>query len=470
VVRETASAAHVYGQPVVEMEAFTSYRHWQDGPRHLKGIANRAFCDGANRFCFHTMPHRPKEGGSPGWAYYAGTHVGPGETWWPMARPFVDYLARVSHLLQQGHFVADVLFYYGEKGFNFIPEDAHRRQAHPDLDRGYDCDFTNTDVLLKRVSVRDGRIALPDGMSYRVLATPPRDALPAAALRKLDELGRKGATIVESREVRATLEKLGVVPDFTAAGFEYIHRRLAGADIYFVTNPAEDWVTNACTFRTRGRAVEIWDPVYATAAPAPGVRTEAGRTSLSLTLPAWGSCFVVIGDTASAGLSMRALPAPVPSSARAVDGSWDVRFAPGLGAPESVRLDRLISWSDHSDDGVRHYSGSAAYRTRFRVDGAPAAGHGLYLDLGDVQVIARVRVNGKDAGGAWCFPFRVEIGSLVRPGANDLEIEVANLWSNRLTGDARSRGKRFTNTNLPWKADTPLLASGLLGPVFLFEA
>jgi hypothetical protein len=147
-----------------------------------------------------------------------------------------------------------------------------------------------------------------------------------------------------------------------------------------------------------------------------------------------------------------------------------VRFAPGLGAPESVRLDRLISWSDHSDDGVRHYSGSAAYRTRFRVDGAPAAGHGLYLDLGDVQVIARVRVNGKDAGGAWCFPFRVEIGSLVRPGANDLEIEVANLWSNRLTGDARSRGKRFTNTNLPWKADTPLLASGLLGPVFLFEA
>jgi hypothetical protein len=216
--------------------------------------------------------------------------------------------------------------------------------------------------------------------------------------------------------------------------------------------------------------VEIWDPVYATAAPAPGVRTEAGRTSLSLTLPAWGSCFVVIGDTASAGLSMRALPAPVPSSARAVDGSWDVRFAPGWGAPESVRLDRLISWSDHSDDGVRHYSGSAAYRTRFRVDGAPAAGHGLYLDLGDVQVIARVRVNGKDAGGAWCFPFRVEIGSLVRPGANDLEIEVANLWSNRLTGDARSRGKRFTNTNLPWKADTPLLASGLLGPVFLFEA
>ena len=116
VVKETACAAHIYGKRVCDMESFTSWRHWQDGPFDLKPFADRALCDGTNFFTFHTCPHSPPEAGRPGWVYAAGTHVGPTITWWPMAGPFHDYLARCSFLLQQGLFVGDVCYYYGDQG------------------------------------------------------------------------------------------------------------------------------------------------------------------------------------------------------------------------------------------------------------------------------------------------------------------------------------------------------------------
>ena len=112
----------MYGRRLVQMESFTSFRHWQDGPRDIKDIADQRFCDGCNQFVWHTMPHVPEQAGKPGPVYHAGTHFGPNETWWPIAGPFFDYLARCSWMLRQGLFVADIGYYYGDRGYNFGPE------------------------------------------------------------------------------------------------------------------------------------------------------------------------------------------------------------------------------------------------------------------------------------------------------------------------------------------------------------
>ena len=199
VVKETACAAHIYGKRRVHMEAFTSMDQWQDGPFDLKPSADRAFCEGANHFVWHTASHLPPEAGKPGWVYHAGTHLNTNIVWWSKARPFIDYLARCSYLLQQGLFVGDVCYYYGDQGYNFVPP----KRVDPSLGSGFDYDVTNREVILNRMSVQDGRIRLPDGMSYALLVLPDRPDMELDVLKKLAQLIRDGATVVGPKPTRS---------------------------------------------------------------------------------------------------------------------------------------------------------------------------------------------------------------------------------------------------------------------------
>ena len=163
------------------------------------------------------------------------------------------------------------------------------------------------------------------------------------------------------------------------------------------------------------------------------------------------------------------LPAPLE-----LDGPWELSFPPKWGAPEKVTLPALISWSASAEEGVKHFSGTATYQNIFQITSEQMANHQakIFLDLGEVNVMARVKVNGQDCGVAWRRPFRVEVTDAVRPGVNRLEIQVANLWPNRMIGDAaRAQTNRFTWSSWePFKSDTPLLPSGLLGPVTIFSS
>jgi hypothetical protein len=199
VVKETACAAHVYGKRIVDMESFTSWRHWQDGPFELKPIADRAFCGGTNHITFHTSAHNPSATDRPGWVYHAGTHMGPSIAWWPKAGAWVDYLSRCSYLLQQGLFVADVCYYYGDQGFNFVSP----KHIDPSLGYGYDYDVTNAEVLLTRMDVRDGRLTLPDGLGYELLVLPDREDIDLAVLKHIEQLVRAGATVVGRKPTRS---------------------------------------------------------------------------------------------------------------------------------------------------------------------------------------------------------------------------------------------------------------------------
>ncbi len=191
-VKEIACAAHIYGKKIVDQESFPSWIFWQEGPCDLKPLADRFFCEGMNRLTFHTYSHNPPEAGLPGWSYYAGTNMGPTRVWWPKVRPFMDYLSRCSYLLREGLFVGDVCYYYGDRGYNYVPE----KHVDPSLGYGYDYDVTNPEVILTRMSAKNGKIVLPDGMKYELLSLPDTCCIDLDVLKKIDELVKSGITVV----------------------------------------------------------------------------------------------------------------------------------------------------------------------------------------------------------------------------------------------------------------------------------
>ncbi|MGH9342923.1 MAG: glycosyl hydrolase [Terriglobia bacterium] len=514
--KQTACAAHLYGTRIAAAEAFASFWHWVDSPATLKPTADRAFCEGFNQFVIYSTATHSGDG-TPGTEFIAGTHFNRKVTWWSMARPFCDYIARCSHLLQQGLFAADVLFYNGDGCPNFVAP----KHIDPAVGQGYDYDVCNTGILLARLSVRDGRIMLPDGMSYRLMVLPDRKAMPLEVVRKLKELVAAGMTLVgpkpgqtpglanypecdrqfkteaddlwgdcdgstvkehlygKGRVVwgitpREILTQARVVPDFEHDGdaetfIDWIHRTDASREIYFVVNRKDRKESRTCTFRVSGRQPKIFDPVTGTIRDAQAFSQSGGRTSLPLEFASFGSVFVIfdpkIPDTQNgAGRTNMEVLAP----AATIAGPWNVRFDPKWGGPASVQFPELVDWTQRAEEGIKYYSGTATYSKTFRLKARK--GKRVFLDLGDVKDIAEVRLNGKKIGIAWTRPYRVEITSAVHAGKNQLEIDVVNLWPNRMIGDGLlPPDKRFTETNIPIyydrKKPQKLLPSGLLGPV-----
>jgi hypothetical protein len=513
VVKETGSAGHLYNKQTVHLEAFTSIENWREGPGDLKASADRVFCEGGNHFVWHTWPHNTPEAGLPGWGYYAGTHLNRNVTWWPKVRPFVDYLSRGSYLLQRGKFVGEVLYYYGDGGYKFI----RPRHNEPGLGPGYDYDVANSDVILNRLETRGGRLVLPDGMTYAVLVLPESDEMHPAVLEKIERLVSAGATVVGSRPMHAhglegyptsenkvreigarmwgdldgksrtsrafgkgrvvwgiplreVLASMKIGPDFTAPEpFDYIHRRDGETDIYFVRNKTAEPVKGTLQFKVANRQPELWDAVSGRIRETAG-RASGETTALDLELPANGSMFVVFRKPAH---EVKA-EATLTQEAVAVTGEWTVEFEPNRGAPASITMPKLISWTQHADPGVQYFSGTAKYRKHFTL---PAGWRGsrVELDLGRLWTIGEVWVNGKSLGTLWTPPYTADATAALREGENELTVEVTNVWFNRLIGDARGVGpQRITRTNVtvsgskPWKALEPL-DSGLFGPVRLLR-
>jgi hypothetical protein len=248
---------------------------------------------------------------------------------------------------------------------------------------------------------------------------------------------------------------------------DYVHREANGAGIYFIRNSRPQPLDTVVTLRSSALAPELWHAdTGRTAAAAAYDLTTDGRTRVPLSLEPNGSIFVVFRRPAGAHTSIAAVrPAPAPRETP-VSGPWTVRFTPGWGAPESAVFQQLKSWSEVEDPGIRYFSGSATYSMSLQLSSAQLD---AVLDLGDVREIAQVRLNGQDLGIAWKRPFTVSLRPAAKTGPNQLEITVTNLWPNRLIGDQLlPPEKRYTHTNIAkFRADSPLMPSGLLGPVRL---
>jgi hypothetical protein len=787
---EMASVAHVYGKPIAAVEAFTATatERWLAHPFLVKPYADWAFCEGLNQLVIHRYAMQPwiDPSRSPGLSMGPfGLHYERTQTWWDQSGPWHEYLSRCQFLLQQGRYVADFCY--------LTPENVPQHWKVPFESRarvGYDFDVCSPGALVERISVKHGRLVLPDGMNYRLLVLPESETMTPRLLKKVWELVKAGATVLGHRPLKSpslsdypncdaevvrladdlwgkgesshagirpfgkgrvlwgktpqqVMVEAHVPPDFAPAtggaevGLRYVHRSLAGAEVYFVSNQKMQRQETVCDFRFAGRRPELWRPdsgrvdhvatydclqeitrvplrlepagsVFvifpAGSPPEPGRLISISRNDQELvgfgpqaseavsapepeeltprtlsvpeghpgtfTMAVWAkpdadmplpieantgegaytmerneALFPPPGhevygspEHAGVGLSMgrngvcvfehapfyfapvlvfaapltnwthiavvyqdgqpklylngklvhegqqstyivhsgvgvlhrrgiapfqgalgqfrgfdRALdgheverlvnemvvplvPAPFPTievvrtqsgESRAqiwqpgvyvaktaiggrhrfevaglpepmeLTGPWDLSFPPDWGAPDFVTLKQLISWSDHPDAGIRHFSGTATYRKSF---GTPAAMLGrdrrVFLDLGKVSVIAQVILNGRDLGIFWKPPFRVDVTDALRSGENVLRVKVVNLWVNRLIGDealpadsarnsdgtlkqwptwveeARpSPAGRYTFSTWPlWNKNEPLRESGLLGPVRLIAA
>ncbi|MBO7689158.1 MAG: hypothetical protein J6V72_22455 [Kiritimatiellae bacterium] len=557
-VRDAANAAHVYGMDEVLAEAFTTINtYWIESPATMKPCADRAFCDGLTRVCYHGMKLSPSLTDKPGFIRNVGTHYNPQTTWFDQSGAFNLYLSRCSWMLSRGRFAADCLLYAGDAVNLF----AGLKTPSDGLGEGFDYDFCPTELLLQ-ARVEDGQIVLPSGMRYRVLMLSDRNpktnghmrpgpmkavkeyppvglSVGEAAMLKMRELVEAGATLVgprpsgptsmnessaryhaaadalwgprgrdggaralplgeaasrrfgadkpnpplgeaasrrfeSPRQVgkgrvfrdRATA-RANLTPDVTFNGppLDWIHRMLPGeTDIYFLSNQKGETVKTTVLFRqSKGKAVELWDAVT-------GVRTAAGvAPRVELELPPYGSIFVVFR-------AQQAVPLPwekrrLAASGATLSGPWNVTFDPAWGGPkEPVTFTELTDWTTRPEPGIRYYSGTATYRMTFDAPSDWKQGMSVQIDLGRVENVATVSVNGKLSGTAWTAPYAVTASNVKEKG-NVLEVRVTNLWPNRLIYDAGlPESERLTHTNInPYKPGDPLLPSGLLGPVQIYS-
>jgi len=505
VIKGVASASHIYNQKFVEAEAFTGTHLWNEGPGDLKPTADRAFCEGLNRINFHTWPHTPEEAGTPGWAYAFGTLINENRIWWPMAKPFMEYLGRCSYMLQQGNFVGDVLFYYGDSVPNFVPA----KHIIDGLEFGYDYDVCNSDILLNQLEVEDGRLVLPHGQNYALLVLPNELYMQPEVLEKIGKLLEAGATVVgpkpvrshglynweqRDRQVRDLAEKLwgecdgksmtrnkygkgevifgevlrsilmqkGIGPDFDFSGnvenssLDFIHRSHGDTDIFFIRNTENKQVSGSAIFRQQGKRAEYWDPATGLMYAAPAEDIESG-IELPLTLDARGSIFVVFtpDDVRNAAHVEQGHP---PAwfqdekilTTKLIEGPWQVNFPGESAGAGQVVFDSLVYWNKRSEDGIRFFSGIASYENVFDWE-ADVVDQDvrIYLELSDVVEVAQLQLNGEELGILWKKPFRVDITDYLQPGKNQLGIDVANTWANGLAGDARLPSEeRRTRTNV----------------------
>ena len=587
-VKQSACVAHTNGKRFVAAEGPTSIGpQWERSPKDLKANIDRIFCSGVNRIVWHTFTSSPKEFGQPGNEYFAGTHLNPNVTWWKQSKDFVRYLDRSCYMLQQGLYVADVLYYYGDDVPNFV----FLKEDYPELKFGFDWDKCSKEVILNRVSFDGEKIVLPDGMSYRVLVLSPEKSIDLNVLRKIESLVNAGMTVVAPRpektsglsgfpesdrelkiiadrlwgkidgknvienkvgkgkviwglDINVVLDHMKVQPDFAFKSnqaktkLDYIHRTTNDQEIYFVVNRfarkgIDDFEFRYLTtlpdrfeqvtasFRVTGKIPSLWNPKTGEMSDILTYREENGHTLVPLNLEPDGSVFVIFKKAGAQrhitaiekdGKSLfpenqleargfpsldirmkegkRSITANDPGNYELIwsdgkkeqlrvrdanevvelDGSWNVQFDPKWGGPDHFVMKELRSWIKMEEPGIRYYSGTAIYSKDIQLAAKQTKGQEVILDLGNVQEMASVRINGKQLQVMWSSPFRWDITPYVKKGTNHLEVEVVNLWPNRLIGDAALPvAERMTKTNIN-KFNVPdrekyLRESGLLGPV-----
>lgn len=537
-VESAVSAAHIYGKPVVSAESFTSTPqiNWRGNPAMAKVSGDRAWAVGINEFMFHRFAHQANPNVTPGMTMNRwGFHFDRTQTWWYNAgKDWFKYLARGSYLLRQGYPVADLMIFVGDGA----PNSRFKwKDFDPAIPKWLNYDNVNADVLINRTSLEDGAITLPEGGRYPLLALKNCDHLSLPTLRRLVEIAENGVTVIGAAPTtlagyghsaadytefvelsnrlsakllplsggwKGLLARHDLAPDLAAANNDtliYEHRRVGATDVYFFVNESPEATTFDLTVRVTGKQPERWNPLTGTISPIRRYEVKEDGTRLQLKLNGEESLFLVF----------RADVAPVSPLAvtdwnkddlrelgkRPVTEPWTVAFREEDGYDDTLDFPQLTDWSEHPNDRVRYYSGTATYRTNF--DFRPTSNAVYHLDLGEVDIIGEVTLNGKYLGVQWMKPFLLDITDAVREGDNTLEIAVTNLWSNRLIGEERfpkqdggyeleraSNGNMVTrkmpawyvnNEPLPpgprttfttadfYDADDALFPSGLKGPV-----
>ena len=516
-IRPTASAAHIYGKPRVDSESFTSFsltwdEHWQ----MLKEVANFNMAEGVTHNVFHTYTHNPQVGFLPPGTSFAnniGTPFLRGQTWWKYMRHFTTYLARTSYLLERGRPVQDVLWYLGDEVGHKPSQytgNGKRQSGEIRFPDGFKYDYCNPDALLTRMSVRNGKIVTPEGIEYEVLWIPENERMLPETIRKIEDLLKAGAKVVANPPMSvATLKEgekdqfdeaveavwgkakkgkvnrfgkgrlavgmaledalkaFGLKPHVDDGGAEILwtERETEGARWYYICAPVGESFNGVLRLEGRGKA-EWWDPVRGTVEPLKA-KGWGRMKKVRLDLAKAESGFVVFRRGSSSPTARKNASKKGAAKGGFTVENWTVRFPEGWGAPqEPIVLTDLKPWKDLPlGEEAKAFSGTATYEAVFNI-GKELTGKKFTLNLGQVDFIADVKVNGKSAGVLWTEPYVTDISDLVQEGENRLTIDVTGTWYNRLVYDASlPEPERKTWTIAGPTAGSPLHDSGLLGPV-----
>ncbi len=509
--RAASSAAHTYGKNVVHCEAFTSFGPmWKFDPWSLKKRGDWAATQGINHFVLHVYIHQPDTDKIPGINAWFGVEFNRHNTWFFQSKEWIDYLRRTHYLLQQGKYVADVAY--------FIGEDAPKMTGirSPQLPEGYNFDYINAEVIEKNLQVKNGRFVLPDGMSYKVLVLPPLTTMRPELIRKIKELVAAGGIIVGNAPVyspsmqnfpscdnevkqiaqevwqncdgvsvkmvsyqngkvfngvdlKTVFAELNINPDLgntVPVHSNWIHRSTGDMDIYYISNQTDAVLKMTPEFRIEGRQPELWNPVTKDQRDLPDFKCENGKTIIPLEFGPRESYFIVFRKIAKTK-NRSLVNFYRKQTLLNLTGSWKVCFDAKWGAPDSVVFDSLQDWTKRTEVGIKYYSGTARYIKQFD---APKVtkNEKIYLNLGKLNNLAVVRLNGKSLGLVWAEPHLVEITQVLKRKANVLEIEITNTWNNRLVGDmGLPADKWLTSATTAPVANAPLTPSGLIGPVLI---
>jgi len=543
------NTGHTNNRKIIGAESFTSEApavRWNEHPYLLKATGDYVFCSGINRFTFHVSAHQPLIGEhlAPGVTCFGnGLHFDRNNTWWQHgAKEYIEYITRCQSMLQQGEHLADALYFQGSDS----PSDI--KWIDPQMPVGYDFDACSEDVLVK-LQVSHNLLVLPHGKNYKYLVLPASGWMTTPLLQKVLDLAKAGATIIGApvgtspglsdeissgqngradiiwqlwgdspgdhgersigkgritwgTDFKTVLTKDNLIPDFSYSTnsdllINFIHRYTATDDIYFVANGNQNagWAT--CRFRVSNLIPEFYKPYEGTIESCREFKSNGDYMEIPVWFDQSGSVFIVFNKTNKKADSVVSVPGNgIDYQSIPFTEPWQLTFPKGWGAPETIVFPKLMSYTEHQNEGIKYFSGTAVYRTTITVpETLIGKNRRICLDLGQVEVIAEVHVNGKDFGTFWKPPFKIDVTSAIRSGKNAVQVSVTNLWPNRLIGDERQypedesydekAWKYFReypqnkNNALPeprrmtftvfraWSKDDELLPSGLIGPVSL---
>ena len=507
--RAASSVANVYGRKIVSVEAFTSGSTYlyKMLPRDLKMLGDWGFGQGMNHFTFHVSVLQPNDN-KPGINTWYGTEFNRNNNWFQDAKTYVDYIKRISAMVQRGQRQTDLAFYIGDD----VPCDKPVL-SYP-LPQGYDFDFINYDALINLAKVENGRLVLPSGASYSLLILPQSSTMRPELLRKLEAYVKAGLIVYGPKPqqspslkgfpecdnmVRSIADRLwgaidgkrimqhsyvkgqlffgqglagllaaiNITPDVEMpADFVFTHRKEAGTDIYFVANQKNEPRKAEIYFRVVDKQPELWDALTGERRKLNNYLVKDGRTIIPMEFAEAGSCFVVFRN----GVEKQDVNKnnyPVYSEKQAISGKWNVTFSSSLNPPFHKTFEQLADWTTFSEKEIKYFCGKATYSINF-VFGEKLPGN-WFINLGKVESLAKIRLNGKEINTLWCYPYRVNVSDFLVNGENKLEIDMVNQWWNQLIGDEQPGAVRKTNVSarLFWKANDQLVQSGLLGPVVI---
>lgn len=507
--KSASSAAHIYGKNRVSAEAFTaSQRSYVRHPAMLKKRGDWSFTEGINHFVLHLYIHQPDDNRVPGVNAWFSTEFNRHNTWFKKSKAYFDYLRRSQHMLQQGHYAADVCYFIGED----TPIMTGVRK--PELTKGYSYDYINAEVIMDRMTVKNGKFVLPDGMTYGLMVLPPFDTMRPELLAKIESLVKQGGkiygqapekspslqnypesdkkvkaiadkmwaspdqlkkygegAIVDGLGLKDALEQLNINKDVDLNGQKSVlwtHRTMPGMEIYFLTNQSNEKIEFNPSFRVKGMKPQLWDAVTGNIRVLHDYKEENGRTSVPITMEPLQSWFIVFSNSEE-GNSEMVTQANFPDMeiVKTLNSPWKVDFQnKAIGPKETIEFESLSDWTESNNDKIKYYSGTATYSSKFNY-AKNKENQQMYIDLGKVGVMATIKINGKTIGTTWVAPYKLKINDALNDGENTIEIEVVNVWRNRLTGDKNlPESERSTWVNVdrvtPKEA---LISSGLLGPV-----